>query len=163
MPLTLAASNRVEDNTAPEINERIALEIERRLRYYAENKSEIGARLWELDREWDIERVLQANAAGLSLLGLLLSTRNRLWFGLPIAVAGFLMMHAVQGWCPPIPLLRRLGVRTVREIEAERYGLKSLRGNLSVQESIDEAHARRGGNGAGFGGISSQSQGSSRH
>jgi hypothetical protein len=43
----------------------------------------------------------------------------------------FLVQHAVQGWCPPLVVLRRRGVRTRREIEEERYALKALRGDFS--------------------------------
>jgi hypothetical protein len=39
---------------------------------------------------------------------------------------GFMVQHALQGWCPPIALLRRLGVRTAREIEEERCELKRI-------------------------------------
>ena len=49
---------------------------------------------------------------------------------LPALVTTFLFQHAVQGWCPPIPLLRRLGIRTSREIEIERVALKILRGDF---------------------------------
>jgi hypothetical protein len=38
------------------------------------------------------------------------------------------MQHAIQGWCPPVPLLRRLGFRTPAEICEERCGLKMLGG-----------------------------------
>ena len=31
---------------------------------------------------------------------------------------------------PPVPILRRLGVRTAREIDIERYALKALRGDF---------------------------------
>jgi hypothetical protein len=41
----------------------------------------------------------------------------------------FLAQHALQGWCPPIPVIRRLGVRTRAEIERERNALKALRGD----------------------------------
>ena len=51
------------------------------------------------------------------------------WFLLPAAVSGFLLQHAVQGWCPPIPVLRRLGFRTSFEIEQERQALKLIRGD----------------------------------
>jgi hypothetical protein len=37
--------------------------------------------------------------------------------------APFLLQHGLQGWCPPLPVLRRLGVRTQREIDAEKYAL----------------------------------------
>ncbi len=45
-------------------------------------------------------------------------------------VAGFLFQHAVQGWCPPVPILRMLGFRTSYEIEQERRALKALRGDF---------------------------------
>ena len=43
-----------------------------------------------------------------------------------VAVAAFLLEHAVQGWCPPLAVLRRLGVRTAHEIERERRGLEEI-------------------------------------
>lgn len=55
---------------------------------------------------------------------------GRRWFILPGIVAGFLLQHAVQGWCPPVALFRRLGFRTASEIEAERYALKIIRGDF---------------------------------
>ena len=58
----------------------------------------------------DIERTLEANAASLSLIGVTLGlTVDRRWLALPVGVAAFLLQHAVQGWCPPVPVLRRLG------------------------------------------------------
>lgn len=45
-------------------------------------------------------------------------------------VGGFLLRHAVQGWCPPLPVFRRLGARTQSEIDHERYALKALRGDF---------------------------------
>jgi hypothetical protein len=38
-----------------------------------------------------------------------------------------LFQHAVQGWCPPVPILRRMGFRTIYEIEQERRELLALR------------------------------------
>jgi hypothetical protein len=55
---------------------------------------------------------------------------DRRWLALPALVTAFLFQHAVQGWCPPIPVLRRLGFRTMREIDTERYALKALRGDF---------------------------------
>jgi hypothetical protein len=126
-----ATTTRVERNTRANVNRRIAQDIEKRVRYYAAHPSEIDARLAELDREWDIERVLEANAASIALGGVLLGTFiNRLFLFVPIAVTGFLLQHALQGWCPPVPLLRGMGVRTAREIAWERYALKMLRGDF---------------------------------
>jgi hypothetical protein len=81
-------------------------------------------RLDELSREWDIERAMEANAAVLALLGLLLGAFVDVWFLLlPAAVGTFLLEHALQGWCPPVPIRRRLGFRTSREIFEERLAL----------------------------------------
>jgi hypothetical protein len=49
-----------------------------------------------------------------------------------MAVTAFLFQHAVQGWWPPLPLIRRLGVRTLREIDEERFALKTLRGDFKA-------------------------------
>jgi hypothetical protein len=35
-----------------------------------------------------------------------------------------------KGWCPPIPILRQLGIRTASEIDTERYSLKVIRGDF---------------------------------
>jgi hypothetical protein len=100
---------------------------------YSADRRLIDVRLEELDGEWDIERILEANAAAVSLIGLTLARFvSRRWFLLPAAVAAFLLQHAVQGWCPPVPLFRRLGIRTQREIDEERYALKAMRGDFSA-------------------------------
>jgi hypothetical protein len=122
-----ATSNRVERNTADDINRARRREIEESLRYHAAWPAEIPARLAELDREWDIERAIEANAAAVALAGLTLTALvDRRFIALPAMVAGFLMQHAIQGWCPPVPILRRLGFRTQSEICEERCGLKML-------------------------------------
>ena len=124
-----ASARRVERNTAEEINRARRAEIQDSLRYPAARPREISARLAELDREWDIERAIEANAAAVSLAGLALAAFvDRRFLALPVAVAGFLLQHAVQGWCPPVPVLRRIGFRTPAEICEERCGLRMLRG-----------------------------------
>jgi hypothetical protein len=138
---------RVEVNTDQEINERIHREMEARVYYYAQRPSEIDNRLRELDQEWDIERVLETNAGIISLLGLTLGAMRGRWLILPGVVAAFLVQHAVEGWCPPVPVFRRLGIRTTREINHERFALKALRGDFAGvytdgEQSPDE-RARR--------------------
>ncbi len=124
--------DRVRANTPPEINQAIDTEIAAMVGFYAsKTDDEIGKRIEELDMEWDIERYLEANAATFSFIGIMLGLKgHRKWFILPIMVAVFLFQHAVQGWCPPVSLFRRLGIRTSKEIELEKYALKTLRGDL---------------------------------
>ena len=121
---------RVPRQTAGSVNDRIRERTERSLdRYLHSPRIELDERLGELSREWDIERTLETNAAIFSLAGLGLGTRfGKAWLVLPVIVAGFLLQHALHGWCPPVPLFRRLGIRTAAEINADRYALKLLRG-----------------------------------
>ncbi len=119
---------RVRANTASEVNEKIDSRIEENIQFYKNRGADsIPQRLYELEREWDIERVLEMMASSISLTGLVLGgTKNRRWFILPTVVLSFLLVHAVQGWCPPLPILRRLGFRTREEIDRERYALKAI-------------------------------------
>ncbi|PLT92960.1 hypothetical protein BMJ34_20245 [Sinorhizobium medicae] len=127
-------ANRVDAQTSDEINRRLRLQMEERLAYYETHPDQIEARLTELDREWDIERTLEANASTLAFTGTMLAaTVDRRWLALPAIVTGFLFQHAIQGWCPPLPILRRLGFRTAEEINQERYALKALRGDFEAQ------------------------------
>lgn len=127
-----ATNARVPMHTAEERNREIREQIRRNVeRTAAEGPAAIDRRLAELDREWDIERTLETNAATLALTGsILAATVDRRWIALPMAVSAFLLQHALQGWCPPIPVIRRLGVRTAGEIAEERYALKALRGDF---------------------------------
>jgi Protein of unknown function (DUF2892) len=141
-PMLPATANRVELNTAPEVNGRIRRQIEEGVVHYAAHPREIDGRLNELDEEWDIERVLEANAASLALTGIFLGAFvDRRFLILPAAVAAFLLQHALQGWCPPVPFFRKRGVRTAAEIDRERRALKALRGDFAA---LDETRAVAG-------------------
>lgn len=130
-----ATTTRVEQNTSAAFNRAIERQTARSVAFYADHPEAIPQRLEELEREWDIERVLEANAASLGLAGVLLGVFvNKRFLALPIAVTGFLLQHALQGWCPPVPLFRRRGVRTAAEIERERVALKALRGDFKPAE-----------------------------
>lgn len=117
--------DRVRKNSPAWINRKVNREIQERIREYAgSDQAAIVDRLKELDREWDVERVLELNAATLALAGIALAaTHDKRWLILSGAVLSFFIQHAIQGWCPPLPILRRLGVRTQKEIQAERHGL----------------------------------------
>ena len=138
-------STRVERSTPRELNELIRTQADARLaRLEAGQAVELRARLAELDREWDIERVLQANASTLVVLGTLLGAKlDRRFLLLPAAVLTFFAQHALQGWCPPLPILRRHGVRAAREIERERYAVKALRGDFDSIPSREAADVQQ--------------------
>lgn len=136
MPAFPATTARVRLQTSDKFNQRIQQETEDRLVELVERRRDIDSRLEGLNYEWDIERTLQANASTLALAGTLLGVFFRSWFFLlPILVSGFLLQHAIQGWCPPLPLFRSRGTRTSNEIDTERYALKALRGDFDDFQS----------------------------
>ena len=137
-----ATSERVPQNTAEEINQRIQRETAENIAACAaRGRAAIDERLRELDHEWDMERTLESNAATVALLGLGLGAFvDRRWFALPAVVCGFLLQHAVQGCCPLLPLFRRIGVRTIREIDEERFALKALRGDFQGVRAADDSN-----------------------
>jgi hypothetical protein len=140
-----STTSRVPANTAPSVNEAIRGETDERVRrVVAGGTAAVRRRLGELDREWDIERTLEANAATVALAGLALgAVVDRRFFALPAVVAGFLLQHALQGWCPPVPIFRRLGIRTAAEIAEERYALKVLRGDFGRTRAPDGTDVSR--------------------
>jgi len=120
--------DRVRKVTPAKVNQKIDQGILENIQYYStKNVESIKARINELDKEWDIERTLELNASFIALSGVILAAIvNKKWLILPAVVTAFLAQHAIQGWCPPIPLLRKLGVRTQKEIETERHALYEL-------------------------------------
>lgn len=123
---TRSSLDRVRSSTDSDVNEQIDLQTDINIQQYkGKSTAEILERIQMLDKEWDIERVLEVNASSLALTGLILGLfKNRKWLFLPGIVLPFLLQHGLQGWCPPLPLLRRLGIRTRGEIDREKYALK---------------------------------------
>lgn len=102
----------------------------------AQGRAAIDRRIAELEREWGIERYLQLNVAavGLSTTALAVA-HDRRWGFLTCGGLMFFLIHAVLGFDPPMPLLRRRGIRTRFEINQEVYALKALRGDF---DAVDE-------------------------
>lgn len=126
-------AERVEQHTSKKVKNEIAEQMKRNIEYYKDKHSEeITARLEELDAEWDTERVLEANASSLVVIGTILgAVVNKKWLILPGVVGGFLFQHAIQGWCPPLSVIRMMGVRTPYEINEEKTALKEIRGDFN--------------------------------
>jgi hypothetical protein len=122
---TSDSGDRVRHSTPVNVNRAIDDETDLNIsRYIGMDAESVERRIEALDREWDVERILEVNASLLAFTGLVLGmTRNSKWLALPAVVLPFLLMHGVQGWCPPLPLLRRWGVRTRGEIDREKYSL----------------------------------------
>ncbi len=130
-------TGKVEQHTARRINLQIREKmIADAFDYARKSDAEISVRIKQLDREWDTERLLEAASGMLVLLsigvGFILDSR---WFILAGVVGLFLLQHALQGWCPPLPIIRKLGYRTANEINEEKTALRILRGDLDHMQS----------------------------
>lgn len=125
-------NDRVRVHTAEAVLRRIDDRTAGNVSAYADaDPSVISRRLEELDREWDGDRVIEAEAAATGLAGLALGlTVSPALLGLTAFGAGAVLMHAIAGRYPLMPVFRRLGIRTGREIARERYALKALRGDF---------------------------------
>lgn len=118
-PISLEQSNENDIKTLENIN------------HYYQNRNAIGQRLMDLEEEWDIERMLEFNAASWAILGVTLGvTRSRWWLLMAIGAGALLAGQALQGNSPAVTLLQKLGFRTKAEIDKEKYALKALRGDF---------------------------------
>lgn len=140
-PCLPATAYKTEQKTCDKTNWKIREQTTCFLNMYKDADSIMMTdRISELDHEWDVERVLETNAASLVLAGSLLGyklTKSGL-FIMTGAVGLFLLQHALFGWCPPLPLIRSLGVRTANEISDEKIVLKHLRGDFANLSDLPE-------------------------
>jgi hypothetical protein len=127
------------------MNERIDLDTQLRIRSYVSGEDgRLSSRIGELRREWDFERVLEAESAAMGVLGIVLGALSPRMLVLPGFVASMILTHALNGCYPLLPLFRRIGIRTQDEIDRELYALKALRGDfdgVSGGEAEARAHA----------------------
>jgi hypothetical protein len=134
-PMNEMEFDRVRSHTKPETLRKIDIATDAMIQFYRSRpKTAILDRIKELEREWDIERILETNASALALAGVVFGIfSSKKWLLLSGAVCGFLLQHAIQGWCPPIPALRKMGVRTLNEINREKFALKAMAGEFEVE------------------------------
>jgi hypothetical protein len=137
----------VRKNTSAQKNQRIDQRIKQNIEEYRhKSPEEISKRITQLEKEWDIERALDLSMSAMAISGIVSSLIISPYsIVLPIILLLFFIQHAFQGWCPPLPLLRKFKVRTRSEIDQEKYALKALRGDFikldptttSIQEVFD--------------------------
>lgn len=133
--------DRVRNHTADKINQKIDQCTKENIqRYSNESRDVVRNRVEKLNDELDIEQALQLTSAANVLVGIGLAlTVNKKWLLLSAISSAFLIQHSIQGWCPPLPVFRRLGVRTRDEINAE---IDALKERLSTYSS-DHDRANR--------------------
>ena len=142
------AAGRIGDNvrrhTPPRLNQKIDQAMMKRiLEFSRKSPQEISARIKELDQEWDLERIVETGAGTVALTGVLMSgLKSRKWLVVSAATLGVLLQHSLTRRSLPIKGLRALGVRTRREIEAEKYALRALRGDFDNLKAVSEESHR---------------------
>ena len=104
----------------------------------------IDRRLAQLDREWEVDRALMAALGTVGMIIAVKGTRSvratgglNGWLYAARVPFAFLLMQAATGWCPPVAVLRRLGFRTRREIDAERADVKQHLQRRGAQIAAD--------------------------
>lgn len=124
------AADRIRFHTSEASNRRIDRETRGAIAQATRSPAALVTRLEELDREWTVDRAVMLNFGITSAITGYLAMRDLRrtgqiggWAALFFAQLGFLINHAVRGWCPPLPILRRLGFRSGQEISAERVAL----------------------------------------
>jgi hypothetical protein len=132
--------DRVRCSSSDQDNLQIEKSIQDTLNTYrGKSQQEITQRIIKIEKEWSIERWLELNASTLAFIGVILGVFIHLyWLFLPTIVLPFLALHAIQGWCPPLPIMRKLKIRTRREIDWEKFSLKFIRGDFQDIADIQE-------------------------
>ena len=139
---------RIRDNvrrhTPARLNQRIDQAMMKRIvEYSRKSREEMSARIAELDLEWDIERVIETGAGAVALTGVLMSgLRSRKWLMISAATLGVLLKHSLTRRSAPLNALRAIGIRTRREIDAEKYALRMLRGDFDGLKTVSEESHR---------------------
>jgi len=131
------ADDRVRKRTAAAVLRRIDdLSIDRLTGLADAGAPAMTYQMERLEREWDTDRMIEAEASMTGLAGLALSVLvDRRFIAVPAVVGTAVFVHALTGWYPLLPIMRRLGIRSAREIARERYALKALRGDFAAMEA----------------------------
>ena len=123
-------SDRIREHTAPDVNRKIDQQTRGAIAEASRTPGARRARLAELDREWTVDSALMLNfgivgaiSAFKAMSNLRATGRAGGWGVFFWVQLGFLVNHAIRGWCPPLPVFRRLGFRSAQEIGAERVAL----------------------------------------
>ncbi|HAQ06088.1 MAG TPA: DUF2892 domain-containing protein [Bacillus bacterium] len=128
MRLINPTTTKAKMNTNPEVNAFIKRRTESNIKHYmGSSKEDIEARIKDLDYEWDTERILELNFAVIILLTVFSGLfKSKIWLVISFFASVFMVQHSLQGWCPPLPVIRKLGFRTAAEIFEEKEAMQEM-------------------------------------
>jgi Protein of unknown function (DUF2892). len=131
-----ATTKRVAQNTSFEVNEEIRdLTVENLNAFQYAGEEAISDRIACLDAEWDTERIFETKAAACILIASIFGLKNKYWTLASLGISTFLLQHALQGWCPTLPIARKVGIRTAEEINNEKIVLKMMRKDFDRKDT----------------------------
>jgi hypothetical protein len=134
--------DRIREHTASSVLDRIDARTARRIFRAARGGPDgLERRIAEVDKEWDVDRWLQLVFAAGTMVSSVKGRKSVIWRAILHAQQGFLMLDAMVGWCPPVEVLRRIGIRTQKEIDTERAVLVELLHLLKDEEVAVEVVA----------------------
>jgi hypothetical protein len=104
--------------------------------YSAQSREAINQHILQLENEWSIERVMEASASLLALIGIALGAFVSPWFLiLPALIGAFFLANAAFRFRITQTLLQGKGMRTNCEINTEKFAMKSLRSECDALPS----------------------------
>ncbi|HEY3448642.1 MAG TPA: hypothetical protein VGK67_19955 [Myxococcales bacterium] len=137
--------DRIRAHTPAKLNEDIDHCIARRIEDLAtRSDAEQEAHLGRLDRTWSLDRAALAGLATVALAANLAALRRPGWRWLAVLSSASLLQAAASGSGVVVALLRRVGLRTRREIECERCAIKALRGDFELVTAAKSPIAQAG-------------------
>lgn len=138
---TTYQGDRIERHTSRKSLDRIHFTTLENVQKYSAHSQMMSSRIEHLRKERDVERILETNATIFALITVLLTLFVHInWIYVTLVVLILLLVHSIVGWCPPLPVVRKLGKRTRHEIEEERHALKALRGDYINVTNAEEAY-----------------------
>jgi hypothetical protein len=148
--LNLTSTNPAAHPETPRVKppREVDRETARSIHYYATRPTQfLSKRIEELADELPLETFVFRGGAILTIGGLtllLLKGRKRAAWALVLAVAALQLQYSYLGRNGLTDILRRCGYRSRREIEAEKYSLRALRGDFAaIAESNDPVERAR--------------------
>jgi hypothetical protein len=123
-------------NTCDKINQDIRAQTVACINTFKDSgEAVISDNIEKLNREWDTERILETSTAATVIMGSIcgLKKNGNCFLVLTGAAGFFLLQHALQGWCPSLPCIRKAGFRTAEEINNEKTVFKILRGDFQLE------------------------------
>jgi len=142
--LNLSSTNPSDRPVTPRVKppKEVDRETARSIHFYATRPAQLlSKRIEELADETPLETFVFRGGAILSIAAitlLLLKGRTRAAWAFIVAVAALQLQYSSQGRNGLTDLLRRRGYRSRREIQAEKYSLRALRGDFAAIAELDD-------------------------